>query len=781
MKEFNMQEERSPRISIIIPVYNAEKYLQQCLDSVTNQTLREIQIIIANDGSTDGSMDIITEYATKDRRIKVIDKPNTGYGHTMNVGIAAAHSEYISIVESDDFIEENMFETLYSTAKENNADIVKSNFWLYWSKPERNKLHKYFSREEDGKVITPRTYEGGSLFRRKPSIWSAIYKREFLISNKITFLETPGASFQDTSFTFKAYAATERMVCLYDAFLHYRQDNENSSVNNLEKKMYCILDEYDEIERFLRTASARKWKLDVVERAAFYDTCIWNYEKLGIKTRYPFLKRISPRLERTIDEIGVENLPFGGEWWKYRDIKRIANDPLEYHTWRFVERYEQEGATFKYAEVKTPPNNLNLIMHERAQDESPRPFFSVIIPVYNVEKYLRSCIESVLFQTFEDIEIICINDGSTDHSLSILEEYAAVDKRFVIINQGNSGLAAARNAGAAAARGRYIIYVDSDDWIRETTAEVLKETIEKHENPDLVVFGTTPFPDEPRASDWHYRVLTTPDEYLPSIDAETLLTKLYLKVYIWRCCFKREFLTKNTIRFEENCKYGEDALFTFEAMPKVRGAAVISDKLYHYRHFRPDSLMYTIAQDPVSRCAEQIHILTELLHISQRTGIPASKQFVAYCLDFVYACIDGCPEPKKTEYSVELYKLFKKFKLNTYIKELGTQYKGFWRDGIERAYRARKRWYFPFAAITPLSRRAFFNSVETLNRRFDAMEWQIHELKKWYADDNVGRVNASLEELKKWYADDNVGQIYKKLEQPDQMEGRYLPPRSRRI
>ena len=160
MKEFNMQEERSPRISIIIPVYNAEEYLRQCLDSVTNQTMREIEIIIANDGSTDASMDIITEYATKDRRIKVIDKPNAGYGHTMNVGIAAAHSEYIGIVESDDFIETNMFETLYSTAKENNADIVKSNFWFYWSKPERNKLHKYFSREEDGKVITPRTYEG---------------------------------------------------------------------------------------------------------------------------------------------------------------------------------------------------------------------------------------------------------------------------------------------------------------------------------------------------------------------------------------------------------------------------------------------------------------------------------------------------------------------------------------------------------------------------------------------------------------------------------------------
>jgi glycosyltransferase involved in cell wall biosynthesis len=711
-------------------------------------------------------MDIITEYAAKDNRIRVIDKPNAGYGQTMNVGIAAACGEYIGIVEADDFIEAEMFETLYVAAEENEVDVAKSNFWFYWSDPERNKLHKYFTREEDGKVITPRTYEGDSFFHRKPSIWSAIYKREFLIDNKITFLETPGASFQDTSFAFKVYATVDRVVCLYDAFLHYRQDNADSSVNNLDKKVYCVLDEYDEIERFLRM-NRRKLKLTAIESAAFYDSCIWDYEKLGIKTRYPFLKRISPRFERIIDEVGIENLPFEKEWWKYRDIKRIADDPLEYHTWRFIERYEQEGARFKYAEPRTPLGNLSLIASEREQDESPRPFFSVIIPVYNVEKYLRSCLESVMFQTFEDIEIICVNDGSTDHSLSILEEYAAADKRFVVINQENAGLAAARNAGAAAARGRYIIYVDSDDWICETTAEVLKKTIARRENPDIVVFGTTPFPDEPRASDWHYQVLTTPDEYFPSIDARTLFIKPYLKVYIWRCCFKREFLTKNKICFDERYKYGEDALFTLEAMPKAHGVAVISDKLYRYRHFRPDSLMHSIARDPVSRCAEQIHILKALLHISQGEHLPASKEFATYCLDFVFSCIDSCPEPESTQYAMEVYRLFKKFKLSVYVKELGLRYQNFWRSCIEKARQEERRRHFPFVVIASLTPRVFLRSVEALNQRLDSFEQQLNELKKWYVDDNVGRVNTSLDELKKWYADDNVGRIYKRFEQID--------------
>jgi hypothetical protein len=288
----------------------------------------------------------------------------------------------------------------------------------------------------------------------------------------------------------------------------------------------------------------------------------------------------------------------------------------------------------------------------------------------------------------------------------------------------------------------------------------------KRSDPDIVVFGTTPFPDEPKASDWHYRVLTTPDEYLPSIDAETLLVKPYLKVYIWRCCFKREFLTKNGISFDENCKYGEDALFTFEAMPKARGVAVISDKLYRYRHFRPDSLMYSIGRDPISRCAEQIHILTELLHISQRVHIPASKEFAAYCLDFIFSCIDACPEPEKTEYAVELYKLFRKFKLDVCIKELSSQYRGFWHEGIEKARRRMRHRRFLFKVIARLPRRyTFLKSVEALNQRFDSLERKVDELKNWYANDDVGRVKASLDELKKWYIDNDVGKIYKRFEQ----------------
>ena len=159
------------KVSIVVPIYNVEKYLSQCLDSICAQTLSDIEIICVDDGSTDGCPDLLESYRKRDDRFKIIRKANSGYGDSMNKGFAAATGEYIGIVESDDFIEPEMFETLYNAAIQNDADVVKSNFWLYWSDPEKNELFEYFSKNECRRPIKPGEYDGGSLYGRKPSIW----------------------------------------------------------------------------------------------------------------------------------------------------------------------------------------------------------------------------------------------------------------------------------------------------------------------------------------------------------------------------------------------------------------------------------------------------------------------------------------------------------------------------------------------------------------------------------------------------------------------------------
>ena len=120
-----------PKVSVVIPMYNVKDYLPKCIESVIRQTLKDIEIICVNDGSTDNSLEIAKEFEAKDPRVKVIDKKNSGYGNSMNIGFNAAKGEYIGIVESDDFIAEDMYEKLYKVAKANRLDFIKADFYRF--------------------------------------------------------------------------------------------------------------------------------------------------------------------------------------------------------------------------------------------------------------------------------------------------------------------------------------------------------------------------------------------------------------------------------------------------------------------------------------------------------------------------------------------------------------------------------------------------------------------------------------------------------------------------
>ena len=273
-----------PKVSIVIPVYNVEPYLRECMDSVVNQTLKDIEIICVNDGSTDNSLEILKEYASKDARIKIIDKPNSGYGHSMNTGIDSATGEYLGIVEPDDYIELNMYETLYNKAKELDLDFAKGNYYKYSTTPYiTNEMFSPFEKEDIyDKVITPSDFT--KTFIGSLSIWASIYKIEFLKQNKIKFLETPGASFQDTSFGIKTIFYAQRAMYMEEAFYHYRIDNTNSSVKS-NSKIFCICDEMHELDRCY-VSSPQKM---LIVNALKIDKYTWNYNRLNTEGRNEFV------------------------------------------------------------------------------------------------------------------------------------------------------------------------------------------------------------------------------------------------------------------------------------------------------------------------------------------------------------------------------------------------------------------------------------------------------------------------------------------------------------
>ena len=231
------------KVSVIVPVYNVEKYLPKCLESILAQTLDELEIICVDDGSTDGSGRILDEYVGEDNRIRVLHKANAGYGAAMNAGIDAAEGEYIGIVESDDCIQPEMYQTLYLNAVKDDLDLVKSDayYWIesagYFSKIHYSWMDSYYDR------VLGDT-DRNKFFDFYMNIWTGVYKRDFLIKNKIRFHESQGASYQDNGFWIQTLIYCRRAKWISQAFYLYRQDNPVASVKS-QSKMFAMTNEYE--------------------------------------------------------------------------------------------------------------------------------------------------------------------------------------------------------------------------------------------------------------------------------------------------------------------------------------------------------------------------------------------------------------------------------------------------------------------------------------------------------------------------------------------------------
>lgn len=237
------------KVSVIVPVYNAEKYLVQCLDSILAQTLKEIEVVCVDDGSTDSSGEILDQYAGQDERVKVLHRENRGYGAAMNAGLDAASGEYVGIVESDDCILPEMYRTLYEEAVPERLDVVKSDaFFWYENIGYRKNTHPAHLDPYYDRILGD--IDRNTFFDFYMNIWTGIYKREFLLCEKIRFHESPGASYQDNGFWLQTLLYCRKAKWISRAFYLYRQDNEASSVKSRDK-VFVMAREYEYIEKLL--------------------------------------------------------------------------------------------------------------------------------------------------------------------------------------------------------------------------------------------------------------------------------------------------------------------------------------------------------------------------------------------------------------------------------------------------------------------------------------------------------------------------------------------------
>lgn len=296
-----------PKVSIIIPIYNTERYLLQCIESIRKQTLEDIEIILVDDESPDRAPLLCDEYAALDSRIKVIHKKNEGLGYARNSGLDIATGEYISFVDSDDFIAPTMLEKLYDTAKQYGADMVRSGTIFYTDGKllERKDVEKttVFQGGKDIKsfvldFIGPRP-EAKRDVKYMMAVWLALYSREIIETYGVRFTSERQTLSEDLVFAIDLFPKMKCIVCIPDCFYHYRMNPTSlSHTYSMEKyrKNYSFL--YVVAEKLTKICSKEDYQL--------------HYQRL----QFLYLRNAISGIIQTKDDLIV----------KYRNVRRILCD-----------------------------------------------------------------------------------------------------------------------------------------------------------------------------------------------------------------------------------------------------------------------------------------------------------------------------------------------------------------------------------------------------------------------------------------------------------------------
>ena len=318
------------KVSIIVPAYNVEPYLVECMESITKQTLSDIEIICINDGSTDGTLKILKSYAEKDPRIVLIDKENGGYGIGMNIGLSVATGEYIGIVEPDDFVPVNMFGDLYEIAKANDLDFVKADFYRFEraSNGDMFLTYNHLDRKNQyyNQVFDPsHTPEA---IRFIMNTWSGIYRKAFLDEYHIRHNETPGASFQDNGFWFQTFAFAKRGMVIDKPYYMNRRDNPNSSVKNVQK-IYCINAEYDHIRDVLMQYPETWERFKTYYTLKRFHNSVATLRRISNEFKKDYVERFSKEMKRAKQMGEMDEELFTAA--ERDNLHLLINQPLVYY------------------------------------------------------------------------------------------------------------------------------------------------------------------------------------------------------------------------------------------------------------------------------------------------------------------------------------------------------------------------------------------------------------------------------------------------------------------
>lgn len=611
-------KEIPPAISVVIPMYNAEEYIGECLDSLLEQTFQDFEVIVVDDCSTDESVSVVESYVPKfDGRLQLAHtEVNSGGGGYVprNIGLSLAQGKYVHFTDADDFLLLTALETLYNAAEEYEADVVYTSARYLLAQP--NEISKSIDPQarklvkenlEDKLTLTVDNPEENlnSLFKRGNFLagWTKFIRRDLLVENEIIFpdIKTGG----DYIWGVHLYCCAKRFLRLPVPIYFYRDYNTESVTKKQRESSEQICHWVSAFAIWAKTFYQLVNKTDVLKNNPAY--C---HKALELQFKWT-LSRVSEDIKGFYSH-DIYSL-LCSEFAKDNDL---ANLNLAFLFSVIVNREKAISKLKLRAEKELPAPQIIKF-----------PAVSIVIPFYNAEKFIGECLESLLEQTFQNFEVIVADDCSTDNSVKVVKSYMPKFEGRLLLTktEQNSGSGSApRNKGFTFARGEYVFFMDSDDALIKTGLEEMYSLAKKFDAD--VVYCEKYYMSDGIGEEFkkNAKIAKTRIQHPPFVKEPTLETSKLSKrigkalkfnywLTPWLKFIRRNLLVENNITFPL-VAYSEDATWTFEVLFCAKTFLRVPNAVY-IRRMRDDSVSFrkrTTAEHFFKWMDRTIHALKEI-------------------------------------------------------------------------------------------------------------------------------------------------------------------------
>ncbi len=574
-----------PLVSVVMPTYNAEDYLPDTLAGLTKQTFTDFEVIFVDDGSQDGTVAILQDFAAKDGRAIVLQQAHQYAGAARNLGMRHARGKYLLFLDGDDFFMPQMLEKSVAKAEETGADIcvfranrINHETGEISAMPWTMRINKcpagdIFSIKTNAKYI----YEFTTA-----APWNKFYRRDFVVKYGLTFQETRQSN--DIAFIYTSLALADKIAVIDEDLQMHRFNNEKSLQGTNDKRPECFYDGLKELKRRLVAYGV----YEQVEAAFLnYVVEVSFYNLMTLKNVFSFEKTFYLIRDDVFKTFGIENREDDYFYAYYRSAER-RNDILSLSVYDFFRKWSIR----RQREPEDFYERTAAAVAEKGGFAVPdsRPKISVIMPCLNSIAYLEECLSSVLAQTLKDIEIICVDAGSTDGTVEYITEKAAQDSRISLLHSEKKSYGYQVNLGIDRARGEFMAIVESDDYIvpemyRKLYALAKRYSLEVVKSDFSRFYG-----DKENRTVEPATVLRDEKKYnrVKNVRMDSFIFRAY--VLITPAIYSVDFLRKNRIRFHESpgASY-QDNGFWFQVLMHADRMWFYPESLYMLRRDNPNS------------------------------------------------------------------------------------------------------------------------------------------------------------------------------------------------